>query len=70
MRIAIPKEVFNRKISVLTRKLNIELEKKLVGCYVWSTALYVSETWTLRKLGWNNMGSFAMLCWRMMDRTN
>ena len=28
----------------------IELRKKLVRCYVWSFALYGSETWTLRKL--------------------
>jgi hypothetical protein len=30
--------------------LNIELGKKLVRRYVWSIALYSSETWTLRKL--------------------
>ena len=34
MRIVITKEAFNRKISLLTSKLNIELEKKLVRCYV------------------------------------
>jgi hypothetical protein len=39
MRIVIGKEVFNRKMSLLTRKLNIELKKKLVRCYVWSIAL-------------------------------
>jgi len=48
MRIAIAKEEFNRKISVLTSKLNIELKKKLVRCYVWSIALYGSETSALR----------------------
>ena len=36
MRISIAKEAFNRKM--------------LVRCYVWSIALYGSETWTLRKL--------------------
>jgi hypothetical protein len=35
MRIAIAKEAFNRKISLLTNKLNIELRKKLVRYYVW-----------------------------------
>ena len=34
MRIVIAKEAFNRKISLLTSKLNIELRKKLVRCYV------------------------------------
>ena len=33
MRIAITKEAFNRKISLLTSKLNIEFKKKLVKCY-------------------------------------
>jgi hypothetical protein len=60
MRIAIAKEAFNRKISILTGKLNIELKKKLVRCNVWSIALYGSETWTLRKLERKNLQSFEM----------
>ena len=44
MRISIAKEAFNRKMPLLTSKLNIELKKKLFRCYVWSTALYSSET--------------------------
>jgi hypothetical protein len=52
-RIAIGKETFNRKISLLTSKLNIELKKKLVRFYVWSIALFGSETWTLRRLRQN-----------------
>ena len=39
MRIAIAKEAFNRKMSLLTSKRNIELKNKLVRCYVWSIAL-------------------------------
>ena len=58
MRIAIAKEACNRKMSLLTSKLNIELKKKLVRCYVLSIALYGSETWTLRKLEWKYLGSF------------
>ena len=50
MRIAIAKEAVNRKMSLLTSNLNIELKKKLVRCYVWSIVLYSSETWALRKL--------------------
>ena len=33
-----------------TRKLNLNLKKKLVKCYIWSIALYGAETWTLRKV--------------------
>ena len=50
MRIVIAKEAFNRKMSLLTCNLNIELKKKLVRCYIWSIALYGSDTRTLRKL--------------------
>ena len=50
IRIAIAKEAFNRKISLLTSKLKIKLKNKLVTCYVWSIALHGSETWTQRKL--------------------
>ena len=60
MRITIAKEAFNRKISFLTRKLNIELSEKLVRCYVWSIALYGSETWTLRKLEGKYLESFEI----------
>jgi len=44
MRIAIAKEAYSRKISLLTSKLNIELRVKLVMCYSSSIALYGSET--------------------------
>ena len=46
--ISMAKESFNRKISLLTSKLNIELRKKLVRCYV---GVYGSETWTPKKIG-------------------
>jgi len=68
MRIAIAKEAFNRKMSLFTSKLNIELKKKLVRCYVWSIALYGSETWALRKLERKYLESFEMWCWRRMEK--
>ena len=68
MRIAIAKEAFNRKMSLLTSKLNIELKKKLVRCYVWSITLYGSETWTLRKLERKYLESFETWCWRRMEK--
>jgi hypothetical protein len=53
MRIAIAKEAFNRKIPFLTSKLNTELNKKSVRCYVWSIALYGLKIWSLKTLEWN-----------------
>jgi hypothetical protein len=63
MRIAMPKKVFNRKISLLTSKLNIKL-----SCYVWSIALYGSETWALRKLERKGLDSFEMWYWRRTEK--
>ena len=42
------KAAFNKKKNLFTSKLNLNLRKRLVSCYVWSTALYGAETWTLR----------------------
>ena len=52
MRIAIEKEEFNRKMSVMTSKLNMKF---------WSITLYGSDTWTLRKLERKYLESFEML---------
>ena len=60
MRIVITKEAFKRKKSLLITKLNIELKKELVMCYVWSIALYGSETWKLRKLERKYLESFEL----------
>jgi hypothetical protein len=68
MKIAIAKEAFNRKKLLLTSKLNIELNKKLVRFYVWSIALYGSETWTLRKLERKYLESFETWCFRRMEK--
>jgi hypothetical protein len=43
-RIAIAKAAFNRKKNLFTSKLDLNLRKKLVKCYVWSMALYGAET--------------------------
>ena len=47
-RIAMAKVAFNKKKILFTSKLDLNLKKKLVKCYIWSMALYGAETWTLR----------------------
>ena len=59
---------FNRRMSFLTSKLNIEHSKKLVRCYVWSIALYGSETWILRNLEPKYLMSFQIWWWRRMEK--
>ena len=46
-RIAMAKTASNKKI-LFTSKLDLNLRKKLVKCYIWSMALYGAETWTFR----------------------
>ena len=41
------KAAFNKKGSLFTSTLDLELRKKLVKCCIWSIALYAAETWTL-----------------------
>jgi hypothetical protein len=64
MKISMAKEANNRKIS----KLNVELRKKFIKCYVWSIILFGSETWKLRKLEQKYMESLEMQCWRRMEK--
>jgi hypothetical protein len=43
-RIAMAKAAFNKKRTLFSTTLNLELRKKLVKCYIWSIALYGAET--------------------------
>ena len=49
-RIAMAKAASNRKKTLFTGKLNLNLRKTLVKCYIWSIAMCGAETLTLRKV--------------------
>ena len=67
-RIAMAKTAFNKKKNLFSSKLDLNLRKKLVKCYVWSMALYGAETWTLRTIDQKRLESFEMWCWRRMEK--
>jgi hypothetical protein len=48
-RIAMTKAAFNKKKNIFTSKLELNLRKKLVKCYIWSIALYGAEKWRFGK---------------------
>ena len=58
-RISMAKAAFNKKKNPFTSKLDLNLRKRLVRCYVWSIALYGAErseqqirnTWKVLKCG-------------------
>jgi len=62
------KAAFNKKRILFTSTFDLELRKKLVKCYIWSTALYGAESWTLRALDQKHLESFEMWCWRRMEK--
>jgi hypothetical protein len=65
--IATVKAAFNKKTR-FTSKLDLNLRKKLAKHYIWSTALYGAEIWTLRKVDQKYLESFEMWCWRRMQK--
>jgi len=62
------KAAFNKERALFTSTLDLELRKNLVKCYIWSIALYGTETWTLRAVGQKYLESFEMWCWRRMGK--
>jgi hypothetical protein len=46
--LSMAKAAFNKKRTLFTSTLDLELRKKLAKCYIWSIALYGAETWTFR----------------------
>jgi hypothetical protein len=66
-RISMAKAAFNRKNPFIC-KLDLNLRKKLVKCYIWSIALYGAEKWTLRKVDQKYLEIFEIWCWRRMEK--
>ena len=60
---------FNKKKTLFTSKLDLNLRKKLVKCYIWSMASYGAEPWTLRAADQKYLESFEMWCRRRMKRS-
>jgi hypothetical protein len=62
------KAAFNKKRALFTGKMDLELIKKLVKCYIWSVALYCAETGTVWGVDQKNLECFDMWCWRRMEK--
>jgi len=65
---AMAKAAFNKKRALFTRTLDLELRKKLVKCYFWSTAFYGAGTWMLRAIDQKHLESFEIRCWRRVEK--
>ena len=62
------KAAFSNKKTFFTSKLDLNLRKKLIKCYIWSMTFYGAETWTLRAADQKYLESFEMWFWRRMEK--
>jgi hypothetical protein len=67
-RIVTTKAAFNSKKGLFSSKLDLNLRKKLVKCYIWCRTLYGAETWTLRKVDQKYLESFEVCYCRKMGK--
>ena len=60
-RIGTARTVFESMAKILTsRNISIELRSRIAKCYIWSTLLYETETWTLTKVTSHKLETFEM----------
>jgi hypothetical protein len=57
-RIVMAKAAFNKK-TLFTRKLDLNLRKILIKCYIWNMVLYGAETWRLGAADQKYLESFG-----------
>jgi len=65
--VVLAQAAFNTK-SLFTSKLDLNLRKKPVKCYIWSTEFCGAENWKLRKVDHKYMNRFEMWCWKRIER--
>jgi hypothetical protein len=58
----------NKKKALLTSKLDLNIRKKLVNCYIWSIAFCGAGIWILQKADQKYLESFEMWCCRRMGK--
>ena len=56
----------NRKKLLCSNNFSLEIKKKSIKSWVWSVAVYGSETWTLGKNDERIVNAFETRCWRGM----
>jgi hypothetical protein len=54
--------------NVFASKIDSDLRKKFLKCYIWSIRLCGTESWTFRKVHRIVLGSLEMWCWRRMEK--
>ena len=65
-RMAMGKKAFLKKRNLLTSNINLSVRKSFLKAFVWSVALYGSETWTINSLDRKRLEAFEIWCYRRM----
>ena len=68
--IATAKAAFNKKKNHFTSKLDLNLRKELVKCYILITALYGAKTYTCRQIDRKHLEIFEMCYWTGIEKTS
>jgi hypothetical protein len=59
------KTAFNKKKNLFTNKMDLNLRKKLIKCYIWGMAVYGAESFgTIQKIDQKYLESFKTWYWR------
>jgi len=58
------KQPSTKNKALFTAKLDLNLRKKLVNCYIWSITLYGAEIWTLWEVDQKYLKSVEIRCCR------
>ena len=68
VRIAMAKEAFNKRKELLTRRMRLNLKKRIIKTLIWSVLLYGAESWSLRKKDVKKLEAFEMWIWRRIEK--
>ncbi|XP_049787711.1 uncharacterized protein LOC126191016 [Schistocerca cancellata] len=65
-RLAMARKAFLKKRNLLTSNIDLGVRKSFLKVFVWSVAMYGSETWTITSLDKKRIEAFEMWCYRRM----
>jgi hypothetical protein len=63
-RLAMGRLAFEKRKELLSKGLDTKIKNRIIKTFVWSTAMYACETWTLKESDRKKIEAFEMWIWR------
>lgn len=63
-RLAMGRLAFGKRKELLSKGLDEKVKNKIIKAFIWSTATYACETWTLKEKDKKRIEAFEMWIWR------